>query len=1662
MLGNGNGTFQAEQTVLPYGNYGQQAVADVNGDGKPDLIAPNLTSNTVSVYYGNGDGTFQAGETYGAGNYPIWVSVGDLNVDGQPDLAVANYNDGTVSTLLNRVTQTARITSITLAGFGADAVTGTYSGDENFAGATSAALSLPSNAVAGTRKLTVAPASGVAGTLFTLSASAFTAAGAPVTQGVFTFYDGTTALANVEIDGATGIATFLTRSLNIGTHSLTATLSGTGAGPVVVSVGGKYPSSTSLSATGMQGSYSFAASVAGLGFGALSGSVAFTDTSTGATLGTAALSSSAAAWGYLPPVTAASPGQPNNLTIGDFNGDGRPDVAVTNSTASTVSVYLSNGDGTVQEAATYAVGVHPSGIVSVDLNDDGVPDLAVTNQGSNTLSVLLGNANGTFQAQQTIATGNGPTWATAGDFNGDGIADLAVTNSSDDTIEVFLGTGKGTFQAPSTYRAGVSPVFIAAGDFNGDKRLDLAVVNSGEGTIGVLLGNGDGTLQPQQKFVSGPGPSWLAVGDLNGDGALDLAVANTVDSTVGVLIGNGDGSFQAQTTYAVDSSPYSVAIGDVNGDGKPDLVSANGGSDDIGVLLGNGDGTFLAQVPFPTGNYNQQAALTDVNGDGRLDIVLPNPNNNTLSIVLGAESQSVALTGVTLPGSGTDNVTATYSGNSVFSSSTSSALTLPSNPWKSTTSLQASTGTATLGASVTLTASVLDANGRAVTAGSVNFYRGSIFIGSVPVLAATGGDGAVGTATLKTKALPSGGNAIYAQFTGTDIDAPSSSSTALVTVSGLYATTTALSSTGGIGAYTLTATVAAYAPFTPTGSVAFTDTTSNTTLGTVAVNSASRLVSMVAKPSAAIGTAPSLAAVADMNGDQIPDLIIANSSGKMISLLIGNGDGTYASALLFGSEHPGVNALAVGDFNGDGKPDIVTANGSSVSTFLNTGKNNIYTYTGDYPSGSASSSIAAGDFNHDGKLDVVVTNAGGSVSILSGNGDGTFLPRQAYATGNSPVTVIVADFNGDGNLDLAVANQADGTVGILLGNGDGTFQAQQAFPAGLTPMGLATADVNGDGILDLATTNYGSATVTVLLGVGNGTFHGGASFAVGNDPEAVAVGDINRDGKPDLVVANSSDSTLSVLLGEGNGAFAAQTTIATDSPHSVAIADLNNDGNADIAAASYYDNTASVFLNQVSETAVLSQPEFTGTGTHSITATYSGDSKFQTSTSSAIALAVSDPAPTVALTAEPAASVVYGQVITVVVALSGPQGVNPPTGSVSYAIDGGATQTATLSSGSATLNTGALTAGTHSLAVNYGGDSVYSAAGPKTLAIAVAPAPLSVVVNNATRVYGAANPAFTGAVTGLEYGDTVMAAYSTAATVSSPAGTYPITATLSGAALSNYTPAITPGVLTVTKATPTTSIAASVSVAAAGSSVSFTAQLTGTAGTPTGSVTFTSGGKTLGSATLGSSGKATVATSALPLGSDSVVAAYSGDSNFTASTSAPVTVKVETPPSITSLNRNYGAKSAVVNITGMNFGATQGSSTITFNGTLATSTSYLTISWSDTLIEVAVPEAATTGNLVVTVGGLASNGIPFTIYPELTVTGISPTSGPAGTLVTITGTNMMDPEGNGWVDYNGVTIPFVSQSNTKIQVKVPAGAATSVFRVHACGAGYNTPTFAVN
>jgi dienelactone hydrolase len=323
---------------------------------------------------------------------------------------------------------------------------------------------------------------------------------------------------------------------------------------------------------------------------------------------------------------------------GDFNGDGKLDLAVANYNSNNVSILLGNGDGTFQAAVNYGVGDTPLYLAAGDFNGDGKLDLAVPNSSSNSnsVSILLGNGNGTFQAAVNYAVGTNPNSVAIGDFNTDGKLDLVVANTGSNNVSVLLGNGDGTFQPPVNYASGGSVLGeMAVGDFNHDGKLDLAVANQyGGGPVSVFLGNGDGTFQAAVNYAVGSSPHGVAAGDFNGDGKLDLAVANNISGDVSILLGNGDGTFQAAVNYPAGSGPNTVEVADFNEDGKLDLVVADAFTNTVSVLFGNGDGTFQPAVLYTTGSQANMAVPGDFNGDGRLDLAIADLTAGTVDVLL--------------------------------------------------------------------------------------------------------------------------------------------------------------------------------------------------------------------------------------------------------------------------------------------------------------------------------------------------------------------------------------------------------------------------------------------------------------------------------------------------------------------------------------------------------------------------------------------------------------------------------------------------------------------------------------------------------------------------------------------------------------------------------------------------------------------------------------------------------------------------------------------------------------------------------------------------------------------------------------------------------------------------------------------------------------------
>src|SRR5205809_3912881 len=338
-----------------------------------------------------------------------------------------------------------------------------------------------------------------------------------------------------------------------------------------------------------------------------------------------------------------------------------------------------------------------------------------------------------------------------------------------------------------------------------------------------------------------------------------------------------------------------------------------------------------------------------------------------------------------------------------------------------------------------------------------------------------------------------------------------------------------------------------------------------------------------------VGAGPYSVAAGDLNGDGRLDLVVANSLANSVSVLLGNGDGTFQTARNFDAGlGSGPIWVLIVDVNGDGRPDILLANQSrnSVGVLLGNGDGTFQPVMNFDTGGNFAESIAVGDFNGDGKLDVAVAHfMTNNVTVLLGNGDGTFQRAYVVATFAADmflIPVAVGDVNGDGKLDLVTASVSNVMGAVMLGNGDGTFQPPRITPFIGDPESIVIRDFNGDGKMDLAFANDDApdAKVTVMLGNGDGSFQPAQRFSVGAAVrESLAAGDFNGDGKLDLVVANAGTNDVSVLLGNGDGTFRPALTFpAGNRLEFIVVGDFNGDGKLDVAAASYNTNTVEVLL----------------------------------------------------------------------------------------------------------------------------------------------------------------------------------------------------------------------------------------------------------------------------------------------------------------------------------------------------------------------------------------------------------------------------------------------------------------------------------------------------
>jgi len=848
---------------------------------------------------------------------------------------------------------------------------------------------------------------------------------------------------------------------------------------------------------------------------------------------------------FQPPETivSASLGAGDPFVAGDFTGDGNLDLAVAN--VGGVAVGLGNGDGTFQPPTEYVVpsaaGGYPTSIVAGDFNGDGKLDLAITELNipgyGSELVVLMGNGDGSFQPGQQYAMPGNVVLAgdlLAGDFTGNGRLDLAVLTRSG--VDILLGNGDGTFQPAVNYPAGNSPDAFVAGDFTGDGKLDLAIADQGTGPsyygytspdpnggVTVLLGNGDGTFQPGVEYPAGRSPNAIVAGDFTGDGKLDLAVISAnadagivvaENNDVSVLMGNGDGTFRPAVDYGIGNNLQFIVAGDFTGDGKLDLAvlddnGSNGQSQaSIDVLLNTGNGAFQNPASSVTVSAPISLVAADLTGNGRTDLVSSDASPGDVSVLLGHGDGTFQLAeqyGLGAPGApayGYDVVAGDFNGDgrndlAVLSGNQVDVLLGNGNgTFQPPTEYALPTWE---GDSVALGLVVghFRGDGEPLDLVVTDFFGVQILLGN--------GDGTFQPA--ETVASVYDGPLVAGDFTG---DGHLDLAVAGCCGSGVVSVLL------GNGDGTFQAPEDYPVPFSyfytnePTGIVA----------GDFTGNGRLDLAVVVGYQEGPFGPGTAQLAI-----------------GFEVEILLGNGDGTFQPAVRYALPNGSSPvAIVAGDFTGDGKLDLAVAlddqqnNDGEVAVLLSDGDGTFEPPT-IYPVGLDPQGLVVGDFNGDGKLDLAVANAGSNeVSILLGNGNGTFSDPAQFAT-TPHADPLVADVTGDGTDDVLVV---DGAGDILyrqaIPGQPGTFEPPVTVNPNNPSRDIAWLPNTDQGPV-LASVDAQDNAISFYAYRDGGFVRLSGSLTTGQLPAQIIAADLSSDGLTDLVVRNAGDGTLSVYFG---------------------------------------------------------------------------------------------------------------------------------------------------------------------------------------------------------------------------------------------------------------------------------------------------------------------------------------------------------------------------------------------------------------------------------------------------------------------------------------------------------------------------------------------------
>ena len=1221
MPGLGSRSFGASIDHTSAGEPSRFASADFNADGKQDLAV--LYSGGIGILHGNGDGSFQP--VFSVGPWAHNGSVGgaarllvrDLNGDTKPDLSIdavegvallVNNGDG----IFRRYALTAGVTEphnyyspndYAVADFNADGRADFVAGWTD--GKTGVYLGLSGFSTA----LSVSSAASTVGQAVSLTATV-TPAGF---TGPITFYDGASVLGSAALTGDRAV--FTTTTLGPGPHVFRAIYGGTlmNAAGVLSS-----PASHTVGAVPARG---FRTSVdVDPGFRPYGLGVADVNRD-----GAIDLVAADYWWDYRfgyfagrgdgTLETAVIAPQAGNMLyiarwviLGDVNRDGNPDVCLH---GNRTPVRLGNGDG------TFSGGIALSDAAQTqlaDVNGDGTLDQVFTNHGRVTVMPGTGDRSGAFAPYTTFdqVVASQKSEIALGDFNGDLKLDIAMTTAQENRLYVLLGNGDGTFGAPRTSDRGNGPTSPVVADFNADGKLDLGFVNTGSGKISILPGKGDGDFLAAIDATLGGTLTRMTAADLTGDGKVDLAVLSTSEDRVLVLPGNGNGTFGPARKHYAARGPIDVVTADFNGDGRMDLAVSSiadilyHGPARISVLLGVNPAptsVLLAVLPVSSTLSDPVVMTATVSPPAATGWVTFNDGATPLGSVPVSGGQATFQT--RLLGSGVHQLAAVFSGDGAIYGSSVSA---PATVHVAAEAVVDRAPSRALSPSAANMAEQADFNGDGVADLVVYLTaEATVLLGQ--------GDGQFSAAT--SVSIPTPGQRLVTADFNRDgkTDLVIGRTLAFGKGDGTFETPQAITDTG---------MMVLAADVNGDGAPDLVDAN-----GRVFLNRGAGTFASPIQFSLGLTVSFWAAVAGDLNTDGRADLVVPDDGHGNVYILLATDDDAFLAPALYPTVS-GPHAVAIADLNGDGIPDLAVGDyGAAPGRFavmLGLGDGTFENW-GDTITGlSGVRQLIPCDLDNDGTVDLLAASPNSNkIRFLRGLGNGTFEAAVDYASIDDFTRVLLADLNQDGSPDIVHNSwRADTPISVRMA----VAASSLALTAAPTPAdfgkdviltaSVTPADATGtvtfyDGavIVGKAGIAGGQATLaTKWLGAGthalrahysgdplryvasdssafsllvkparSGGFGAPASLATARGPKGIAAGDLNGDGKQDLVVANATSNTVSVFLGNGTGGFATRVSYNTGSaPVAVYVTDLNDDGIQDVAAACSGSNAVSVLL----------------------------------------------------------------------------------------------------------------------------------------------------------------------------------------------------------------------------------------------------------------------------------------------------------------------------------------------------------------------------------------------------------------------------------------------------------------------------------------------------